>query len=89
MEYFKKENDRLVCLLCSYYCKLKEGQTGICGVNKNIGDKIGQEVKTLIDTAYNDALSLLNEHRDKLDLIANALLEKEKINEEDFKRFFN
>ena len=53
------------------------------------GDKIGQEVKTLIDTAYNDALSLLNEHRDKLDLIANALLEKEKINEEDFKRFFN
>ena len=56
---------------------------------ENIGDKIGQEVKTLIDTAYNDALSLLNEHRDKLDLIANALLEKEKINEEDFKRFFN
>ena len=53
---------------------------------ENIGDKIGQEVKTLIDTAYNDALSLLNEHRDKLDLIANALLEKEKINEEDFKR---
>lgn len=40
MEYFKKENDRLVCLLCSYYCKLKEGQTGICGVNKNVGDKI-------------------------------------------------
>ena len=56
---------------------------------ENIGDKIGQEVKTLIDTAYNDALSLLNEHSDKLDLIANALLEKEKINEEDFKRFFN
>ncbi len=56
---------------------------------ENIGDKIGQEVKKLIDTAYNDAISLLNEHRDKLDLIANALLEKEKINEEDFKRFFN
>ena len=56
---------------------------------ENIGDKIGQEVKKLIDTAYNDAISLLNKHRDKLDLIANALLEKEKINEEDFKRFFN
>uniref|UniRef100_UPI004047C1B5 AmmeMemoRadiSam system radical SAM enzyme n=1 Tax=Aliarcobacter sp. TaxID=2321116 RepID=UPI004047C1B5 len=40
MQFYKKENDRLVCLLCSYYCKLKEGQTGICGVNKNMGDKI-------------------------------------------------
>jgi hypothetical protein len=40
MQYFRQEKDRLVCLLCSYYCKLKEGQTGICGVNKNIGDKI-------------------------------------------------
>uniref|UniRef100_UPI004048E3AD AmmeMemoRadiSam system radical SAM enzyme n=1 Tax=Aliarcobacter sp. TaxID=2321116 RepID=UPI004048E3AD len=40
MQFYKKENNRLVCLLCSYYCKLKEGQTGICGVNKNVGDKI-------------------------------------------------
>ena len=55
---------------------------------ENIGDKIGAEVKILIDTAYNDAQTLLKEHRDKLDLIANALLEKEKINEADFKRFF-
>ena len=55
---------------------------------ENIGDKIGQEVKRLIDTAYNDALTLLNEHRDKLDKIALSLLEKEKINEEDFKKFF-
>ena len=55
---------------------------------ENIGDKIGQEVKRLIDTAYNDAQSLLKEHRDKLDLIANALLEKEKVNEEEFDSFF-
>jgi AmmeMemoRadiSam system radical SAM enzyme len=40
MQYFKEEKDRLVCLLCSYYCKLEKGQSGICGVNKNIGDKI-------------------------------------------------
>lgn len=40
MKYYKEENDRLVCLLCSYYCKLKLNQIGICGVNKNIGDKI-------------------------------------------------
>lgn len=55
---------------------------------ENIGDKIGQEVKNLIDIAYNDALTLLKKHRDKLDAIAEALLEKEKINEEDFKKFF-
>ena len=55
---------------------------------ENIGDKIGQEVKTLIDTAYNDAQTLLKEHRDKLDAIANVLLEKEKINEQEFNRIF-
>lgn len=56
---------------------------------ENIGDKIGQEVKILIDTAYNDAQTLLKQHRDKLDTIAQELLEKEKINEKDFKKFFN
>ena len=55
---------------------------------EDIGDKIGAEVKTLIDTAYRDAIELLKQHRDKLDLIAMTLLEKEKIKEEDFKRFF-
>lgn len=55
---------------------------------ENIGDKIGAEVKDIIDTAYNDAITLLKQHRDKLDLIAEALLEKEKINEEDFRKLF-
>ena len=40
MQFYKKDKDRLVCLLCTYYCKLKEDQIGICGVNKNTGDKI-------------------------------------------------
>jgi pyruvate formate lyase activating enzyme len=34
-EFFKKEKDKIVCLLCRHYCKLKEGQKGICGVNMN------------------------------------------------------
>ena len=55
---------------------------------ENIGDKIGEEVKTLIDTAYNDAITLLKEHRDKLDKIAETLLQKEKINEQEFKQIF-
>lgn len=55
---------------------------------ENIGDKIGQEVKLLIDTAYQDAQKLLIEHRDKLDEIAQTLLRQEKINEVQFREIF-
>jgi pyruvate formate lyase activating enzyme len=37
---YKKENHKIVCLLCPHYCKLIAGQTGICGVRKNTGKKI-------------------------------------------------
>ena len=55
---------------------------------ENIGDKIGAEVKSLIDEAYNNAQKLLIEHRDKLDAIAHTLLAQEKINEQEFKEIF-
>lgn len=55
---------------------------------ENIGDKIGTEVKSLIDEAYNNAQKLLIEHRDKLDAIAQTLLAQEKINEQEFKEIF-
>lgn len=55
---------------------------------ENIGDKIGAEVKMLIDEAYGEAQKLLIQHRDKLDMIAQTLLEQEKINEQEFKRIF-
>ncbi len=35
MRYYKTEGDRIVCLLCRHYCKLKESQVGVCGVNAN------------------------------------------------------
>ncbi len=37
MKYYRTEagKARIVCLLCRHYCKLKEGQVGVCGVNKN------------------------------------------------------
>ncbi|NOZ91548.1 MAG: AmmeMemoRadiSam system radical SAM enzyme [Epsilonproteobacteria bacterium] len=38
--YKPYSDDRLICTLCQHYCKIKKNQTGICGVNKNIGDKI-------------------------------------------------
>ena len=54
----------------------------------DIGDKIGKEIKGLLDTAYSDAQILLKEHYDKLEAIAERLLVTEKINEEEFKKFF-
>ena len=55
---------------------------------ENIGDKIGAEVKDLIDEAYKGAQKLLREHRDKLDIIAQTLLRQEKINEREFREIF-
>ena len=55
---------------------------------KDMGDQIGKEVKKLIDTAYNDAQEILRAHRDKLDMVAEELLQKEKINEQTFRKFF-
>ena len=56
---------------------------------EKIEDKIGEEVKKLIDEAYLSAQALLNQHRDKLDQIAGVLIEKEKINEAEFNEIFN
>ncbi len=42
MKYYRdiESKEKIVCILCRHYCQLKEGQTGICGVNKNIGSKL-------------------------------------------------
>jgi pyruvate formate lyase activating enzyme len=33
--YRRQKNGKIKCLLCRHYCELAEGQTGVCGVNKN------------------------------------------------------
>lgn len=43
-DFYSKKGERIVCELCRHYCKLKEGQVGICGVNKNEGGRL----KTLV-----------------------------------------
>lgn len=37
---FRKTENKLECLLCPHFCKISEGNTGICGVRKNTGEKI-------------------------------------------------
>ncbi|MEA2046901.1 MAG: AmmeMemoRadiSam system radical SAM enzyme [Campylobacterota bacterium] len=44
MKYYKEEESKIICLLCRHSCKLKEGQTGMCGVNKNVAG----ELETLV-----------------------------------------
>ena len=57
-------------------------------LGNNIEDEIGKEVKAILEKAYKDAQSILIAHRDKLDIVATILLEKEKINEEEFNEIF-
>ena len=56
---------------------------------ENMEDIVGQEVKKLIDTAYRNAQEILRQNINILHAIAKELMEKEKINEEEFNKFFN
>ncbi len=57
-------------------------------LGNNMEDEIGKEVRSILEIAYKAAQDLLRIHRDKLDAVAEVLLEKEKINEEEFKAIF-
>ncbi len=50
---------------------------------------IDEEVKAIIDRAYNTAKQILAANIDKLHIVAGILLEKEKIDGEEFDRVFN
>ena len=49
---------------------------------------IDEEVKRIVDTAYNRARTILSKHVDKLHAVASVLLEKEKIEGEEFDKIF-
>jgi len=41
MKYYKTlPNEKIECILCRHYCQLKEGQIGICGINKNTNSSL-------------------------------------------------
>ena len=50
---------------------------------------IDEEVKKIVDKGYNRAKQILSEHIDKLHAVAGVLLEKEKIEADEFERIFN
>ena len=47
-----------------------------------------QEIKKIIDNAYEQAKRILRENRDKLDQVAAVLIEREKITGEEFDGIF-
>ena len=63
------------------------------GKNKQYSDKIAYEIdsemRELIDEAYNKALNILNENIDLLHALANRLLEKETIGQEEYEAIFD
>ncbi|MBX7290441.1 ATP-dependent zinc metalloprotease FtsH [Clostridium chauvoei] len=57
--------------------------------SEQVGSEIDKEVKSFIDEAYSKAEKLLSENMSKLHAVAETLLEKEKIDGEEFERIFD
>ncbi|MBR0316276.1 MAG: ATP-dependent zinc metalloprotease FtsH [Synergistaceae bacterium] len=57
--------------------------------SEEIAYVIDKEVKAIIDSCYERAKEILTEHRDLMDKIANALLEHEVIDAEEFEKLMN
>ena len=51
-------------------------------------NEVGNQVRALIENSYVTAQKILSEHRNELDRVAIALIEKEKITAEEFEKFF-
>lgn len=56
--------------------------------SEEVANKIDEEIKKVIDEAYNKALTLLTDNRSKLNAVAEELLVKEKLEAVDFQEIF-
>ncbi len=56
--------------------------------SEELGAKIDREIKKIVDKAYNKTQTLLSENISKLHAVAKALLEKEKLDGEEFEELF-
>ena len=57
--------------------------------SEELASKIDQEVRSIIDKAYADAEKMLKDHRDELDRVANALLEMETLDADQFEAIYS
>ncbi len=57
-------------------------------LGEKFSDAIGAEIKILIDDAYIKAQTILSNHMDKLNAVAETLMKQEVISEVEFERFF-
>ena len=57
--------------------------------SEEIGARIDKEIKRFIDEAYDKAYELLRENTSKLHAVAQALMEKEKLDADEFEKIFD
>ena len=58
-------------------------------LSESVSAKIDNEVTEIIEYQYNRCIKLLNDNIDKLNNVANALIEREKLSREEFEAVFN
>ena len=62
------------------------------GEQKNYSDEVAfeidEEIKSIVDSAYNKARTILTENSEKVHLIANKLMETEKLSGEEFREMY-
>jgi cell division protease FtsH len=56
---------------------------GAAEASERTQELVDQEVRRIVDTAHHDVTMLLNQHRENLDALADALLERETLDEAD------
>ncbi len=56
MKYYANTPKGIKCLLCRHYCDLSDGQTGICGVNKNEGGTLKNLVYGKVAALHTDPI---------------------------------
>jgi len=55
-------------------------------ISPDMQAKVDKEIKKIVDSAYKKSIDILRKNRDKLDLVATTLLEKETIEQEEFQK---
>ena len=77
-----------IFIISQWFLPVSYSQLKLAMFGESIEDVIGVEVKTLIDTAYKQAQEILKANMDKLEIVANLLLQKETITAEEFDEVF-